>query len=491
MTHDIEMIRMKCLLATCCITLFFLTSKAQTGPLYTYQQLSKDFYSKQKDSLKKAWLCPVIYKNKETQKKYKEIWDSRTDFITGAIDDQNYVYEPELYNYLQGIVKQIARANPKEFPVMPLVLIDRSASPNAYASGGNILSINLGLIDFSRSREEIALVMAHELSHNILDHTDGVMKGRAEWLTSDEYKKKLNSVLDSKYERYTRLQKIYQGYKFNRSRHQRYHENEADSLAIVLLKKSNIRFTADFFLRLDSADIQYRQPLKKPLPDYFAAYKLTAEDMWMQKRSKGLSSRNYNFRDTTGIADSLRTHPDCIERYKRTKALTDKDIKLTPIPANIREKTTKMLLWNMYTNMNLTECLYRIMLEKDRGKTDVWYDFMVYNVFAGLYYNDRELNRFNAISITPKEFISKDYYQLQNMLEQMPRESLEQYVTTLQKADFWNRSTTDEKALKGLLYTLALDPNSTQKYRYSAADDFIRNNSASMYREFAEYFKKK
>jgi len=116
---------------------------------------------------------------------------------------------------------------------------------------------------------------------------------------------------------------------------------------------------------------------------------------------------------------------------------------------------------------------------------------MVYNVFAGLYYNDRELNRFNAIGITPKEYISKDYYQLQNMLEQMPRESLQQYVTNLQNADFWKRSSADEKALKSLMYTLALDPNDTQKNRLTAADDFIRNNSASMYREFAEYFKKK
>src|SRR5579872_517276 len=297
----------------CFILVPFSGLKAQTSSLYTYQQLSKDFYSKQKDSLKKTWVCPVIYKNKVTQKKYKDIWDSRTEFLTSAMEGQNYVYEPELYNYIQGIIKQIARANPKEFPVMPLLLIDRSSSPNAYATGGNVLSVNLGLIDFSKSREEIALVIAHELSHNILDHAENAMKGRAEWLTSDEYKNSLNKVLDSKYERYTRLQKILQGYTFSRSKHQRYHESEADSLAIVLLKKSNIHFTANFFLRLDSADMEYQWHLKKPLKNYFTAYNLPVEDMWMQKRSKGLSSRNYNFKDTTGVEDSLKTHPDCVE----------------------------------------------------------------------------------------------------------------------------------------------------------------------------------
>lgn len=476
---------------TCCLLFSFYVLRAQTGPLYSYQQLSKDFYSKQRDSLKKTWVCPEVYRNKVTQKKYKELWDSRTDFITNAIQDQNYVYEPELYSYISGIVRQIAKANPNEFPVQPLLLIDRSGSPNAYAIGGNVLAVNLGLIDFSKSREEIALVIAHELSHNILDHAQSAMKGRAEWLTSEEYKKSLNKVLDSKYERFTRLEKIYQNYGFSRSKHQRYRESEADSLAVILLKKSHIQFTANFFLRLDSADMVYQLPLKKPLHDYFTAYNLPVEDMWMQKRSKGLSSRNYNFQASTSIEDSLKTHPDCIERYKRTVALSDKNIVLTPIPVNIREKTTRMLLWNMYTNMNLTACLYRILLEKDKGNTDVWYDFMVYNVFGGLYFSDKQLNRFNAIGITPKEFISKDYYQLQNMLEQIPRESLQQYMVLLQNADFWKKVTADEKAMKGFIYALALDPNDSEKNRQAAAENFIKNNSTSMYRELAEYFKKK
>ena len=39
-------------------------------------------------------------------------------------------------------------------------------------------------------------------------------------------------------------------------------------------------------LRLDSADIQYRQPLKEPVKHYFTAYNLAFEDAWSQKRSR-------------------------------------------------------------------------------------------------------------------------------------------------------------------------------------------------------------
>src|SRR5215218_5925641 len=142
---------------------FFLL-KAQTNSLYTYQQLSRTFYAKQKDSLRKAWQCPEIYKNKATQKKYEEIWDLRTDFITSAIENQNFVYEPEVFSYVENIIDQIIKANPQLFSSKPFLLIDRSSVANAYALGGNIIVVNLGLIDFAQSREEIALAIAHELS---------------------------------------------------------------------------------------------------------------------------------------------------------------------------------------------------------------------------------------------------------------------------------------------------------------------------------------
>ena len=124
---------------------------------------------------------------------------------------------------------------------------------------------------------------------------------------------------------------------------------------------------------------------------------------------------------------------------------------MTAIPAAVREKTAKMLIWNMYNNMSLTPCLYRIFLEKDNGGNDEWYDFMVHNIFAGLYYADKELRRFNAIGVTQKENVSKDYYELQTMLEQIPREQLEQYCKTFQRAGFWNNMAPAEKSLKSLM----------------------------------------
>ena len=465
---------------------------AQPQSLYTYQDLSHLYYQKQKDSLKKAWVCPTAFSERAAQKKYKEIWDGHTDFLLGSITRDDYVHDREVYAYVAGIVRQIADANPQLIPVSPLVLLDRSSAVNAYSLGGNILAVNLGLIAFSSCREELALAIAHEMSHNILHHIENAMQEQAAWLSSDEYRQSINAIMSSRYDRLTRLRKILEGYTFSRSRHQRYHEDEADSLAIILLKKSNMPFNAEFFLRLDSSDNEYQQRLKQPLNTYFAAYQLPFEDNWAIKRSHGLSTRTYNFSDSTStLDDSLKTHPDCPQRYARTRGRSTPHPQLTPIPAALKEKVNKMMIWNLYASANLTPCLYRIMLEKDKGNKDPWYDFMVSNIFYCLFYSDRQLNRFNAIGIIPKEYISRDYYSLQTLLEQMPRDNLKGYCQTFRTEAFWNSLPGAERGLKDLLYTLALDPDDSDRNKNKAARAFASDNAGSMYCEFSENFEKK
>lgn len=479
----------KTLILVLITSVFSYCSIAQNHNLYTYQDLSKFSFSKQKDSLKKNWICPQVFKDKATQKKYKEIWDSRTEFITSAIDDNDFINDGDIYNYVNGLIADLTKANPAYLKQKPLLLIDRSASANAYAVGGNVIAVNLGLITFVKSKEELSLAIAHELSHNILNHAENSMKERAVWLTSDEYKNSLKAVLDSKYERFTRLKKVMESFTFNRSRHSRYHESDADSLAIILLKKSNISFDPEFFLRLDSTDNEYKQSLKNPVKTYFASYNVPLEDTWFTKRTKGLSSRNYNFKDSTGMEDSLKTHPDCVERYNKTKGEIHIIGSFTPIPSNIKEKANKMIIWNMYDNLSLTPCLYRIFLEKDKGNTDTWYDFMTYNVIAGLYYSNKKLNRFNAIGIIPKEYISKNYYELQNLLEQIPSDNLEQLYKSATSQGFWNNMPPDAKGMKALFSTINYDTDKGTKSQSVAAKDFINANPSSMYCEFAEHFK--
>ena len=130
------------------------------------------------------------------------------------------------------------------------------------------------------------------------------------------------------------------------------------------------------------------------------------------------------------------------------------------------------------------------MLEKDKGNTDPWYDFMAANIITGLYYADRDLNRFNAIGITPKELISKDYYELQTMFEQIPREKLEELSKSLLTVHAWPNVKKDEAAFHRLMKSLITESDISQSNKTAIGKTFINTNENSLYAEFAHKFDK-
>lgn len=475
---------------TCICFLFLPVSflASAQSELYVYQNLSHIFYKNQKDSLKKAWVCPSVFNNKETQKLFKQSYESRSDFFAASLDARAYVYDQEIFAYLQDILKQLLSR--KAEAQVPLVFIDRSAAINAYAFGDNVIVVNLGLLTYVQSREELALILAHELAHNQLEHTRMAMQDRAQWLTSSEYKESLSSVLDSKYERYSRLKNLVNNVRFDRSRHQRYNESEADSLAIQMLAENKIGFSADYFLRLDSTDLAYRTPLKQPIEAYFKAYQVPFDPVWVQVRTKGLSARAYKFSEVSELADSLKTHPECVERYEKFKHLSNLQSP-TPLPDWLYNKANKMLLWNMFDDKRMTACIYRIFREKDRGNNDPWYDFMFHNAMAGLYYLDKQLSRSRGIGIVPKEMISTEYYQLQTALEQIPREQLQAIARQLGKGEFWKQLGRPELEMKNLLQFYALSDEASESKLKSDTQQFSKQFPSSLYREFTDYFLEK
>src|SRR6476469_6538353 len=80
--------------------------EAQNKNPYSFQELSNISYVKLRDSIKKNWVCPSLYSKKETQKKFKELWDSRTEMVINGINNNDFINEQEIYNYLDGILSQ-------------------------------------------------------------------------------------------------------------------------------------------------------------------------------------------------------------------------------------------------------------------------------------------------------------------------------------------------------------------------------------------------
>ena len=87
--------------------------------------------------------------------------------------DPDYLDDPVLVEYVQGIWQRLLTAARQRGELTPelderfawQVLLGRDADINAFALPGGYLGLNLGLIAIVGSRDELATVLAHELSH--------------------------------------------------------------------------------------------------------------------------------------------------------------------------------------------------------------------------------------------------------------------------------------------------------------------------------------
>ncbi len=87
--------------------------------------------------------------------------------------DPDYLDDPVLVEYVQGIWQRLLTAARQRGELTPelderfawQVLLGRDADINAFALPGGYLGLNLGLIAIVGSRDELATVLGHELSH--------------------------------------------------------------------------------------------------------------------------------------------------------------------------------------------------------------------------------------------------------------------------------------------------------------------------------------
>jgi predicted Zn-dependent protease len=96
------------------------------------------------------------------------------DRIARAIyRDPDYTDDPVLVDYVQGIWERLREAARTRGEVPAEIeerfsweiVLDRDRSVNAFALPGGYMGVNLGLISIVSSEDELASVMAHELSH--------------------------------------------------------------------------------------------------------------------------------------------------------------------------------------------------------------------------------------------------------------------------------------------------------------------------------------
>ena len=273
------------------------------GLLNQYQQQYKDYLSQLPSG---------------NRKDYVEIYNERWKDIQEKFDKQEIYTASDAQDYLDKLVGVIVKGNP-ELQKHPFhCYFSRSYIPNAAYIGEGIILFNMGLFDRLTDESQVAFILSHEISHYILRHQEKSIEKYVNAINSPEVQAQLHKIKGSEYHQREQLQSLVKGLTFDSRRHSRDHESEADSMAVELMRHTAFELTGatSTLALLDSVD-KDDFDAESCLQRTFNASDYPFRKKWLA-REEGLLGGHARLRrgDQEGLADSLKTHPDCSLRVR-------------------------------------------------------------------------------------------------------------------------------------------------------------------------------
>lgn len=381
--------------------------QAQSATQY-FSPLSADVYATKIAELK-ARKPQVKYTEKKEQNTYAGIIKERDESILSDFENNRIVQDTMLLNKCNRIIQKIKTANPNYNFDSISVYINRSSIANASCYGEGTLFVNLGLFLWIDNDDELALIIGHELSHQFLDHLESKIKKNITLMSSDDFISEMKAIKkssDGKYERYKALMK---SFVTENGTHSRYKESEADSLGMVLAKNAgyNVKRGATVLLKLDHVEDLFvsnklysvKSAFEKAVPDTFVFAR--------PRKYNGLSMVNVTMNADKDF-DSVKTHPDCIVRYKQIygSAATGQETnccgQISSSLKDVKERALVELVRYEYEANNLTLCSHFCLFALQNGFTDPFYDYYLSLCFSKMFEADRNLEKFTATNSNAK-----------------------------------------------------------------------------------------
>lgn len=123
---------------------------------------------------------------------------SKIDAEIKLLSSDKIIVSGELFDKINRIFIEVLRANPS-IPQSSLMVLYRSNDFNAFTMGDNIIFMHIGLFDAMHNEAQIALVICHEIAHNMLNHVRNSLVDAVIQETDKEVKKEVSTILKSDY----------------------------------------------------------------------------------------------------------------------------------------------------------------------------------------------------------------------------------------------------------------------------------------------------
>jgi Zn-dependent protease with chaperone function len=282
----------------------------QYQPVSLSETLPADLEAKTSARLKSD-IAGIRQKGK-VKKELKKVYTQRYETLMNSVESGEFLFDNRFYPYCQAIFDRVLAANPTIPRQEVHLLLGRSPVPNASCWGEGSIVLNIGLISRLDNEAQIAFALAHELAHYTQDHVNTAMVTRAERRHSRAAKAEVAAIEQSEYYRTSRLMDLKMRNVFERNRHSRLRELEADSLGLIYYLNSGYAPNEALSLLgvLDAVDAE-KYTSHYDLRGFLEEVDFDYQAEWVEYQP---DTTFYYSKSPKAWADSLKTHPDCAQR---------------------------------------------------------------------------------------------------------------------------------------------------------------------------------
>jgi len=437
---------------TYAILLFFLfygMSLAQEVyvPLDTPAPYKKELFLKKFESRYARYIRDEISAYKGKRRAYlKKYLDNYFNKAYKEFSQNELYLRPETQDYLAGLLNRLRHNNPILEGKEVYLDFSRRISPNAYNVGEGTVAVHLELLEYLENEDQLAAVLAHELSHYLLNHLGKSYGKYVRYLTSDEYKKKVKDIYKSRYGRTEKAEEMLEHILYSRLRKSRKHELEADSLGLILYLRAGYPVREFFRVMeiLDSVDTEHDSLSKDFLRKWFDTPSQPFDDAWFC--TEDFSGYVYHPEKN---ADSLKTHPEMKLRLEKIKELHQK-LNVTPADKppsdnafySWKKRASYEKLVNLYLEEEYGRALYEVLKRLQHRPDDPFYLKMFVLTLERLSEAKKSLTLsryvrpYNPLkhSESEKMFIyfiyNLEYDQMKNLLNDFRSQLTERHIST-------------------------------------------------------------
>jgi len=302
---------------------------AMIGALLIYSpsiaQFEKNYTPRETYSEKNRDLIKKVQKQLDNElrtlgsHRAQKIFKSNTQYLIKQIKQGAFLNDDTISNYIQKVFDKLLAANHIS-PDGKTLFVAKSPDINAICFGEGSFLVTVGLLRKIKNEGQLAFTLAHELAHYQLGH----VKKKVIKMATSNGKKIINKEVDRiingtvTLEDLEKLRELI----YVKNRYSRAVEIEADSLGFVFFSKANYNQN-DALLLIDQLDFTNfsNKHLDEKLFLPFHFRKFPFKQSWLNPR---LGVYNKTPQKTFIFdMDSIKTHPDNIDRKIKLKSYID------------------------------------------------------------------------------------------------------------------------------------------------------------------------